>query len=72
MLTVVKETCTKCLGNGTVDRVSPASLRKARLTAGISLRTMALRIGISAPYLVDIELGRRGCPDKVLKAYDKL
>jgi hypothetical protein len=36
-----------------------ASLRAARLAAGISLRALAGRTGISPTYLCDIEQGRR-------------
>ena len=39
------------------DAVS--NLRKRRLDAGISLREMARRCGISPAYLSDIERGRR-------------
>lgn len=35
------------------------ALRQRRLKAGISLREMARRLGLSAPYLCDLEYGRR-------------
>lgn len=35
-------------------------MREEREKAGISLREMARRLGISAPYLSDLERGNRG------------
>jgi predicted transcriptional regulator len=37
-------------------------LRVLREERSLSLRELARRLGISAPYLSDIELGRRGAP----------
>lgn len=37
-----------------------AYLRAARTDAGLSLRALAARVGVSAPYLHDVEAGRRG------------
>ena len=37
----------------------PAELRRRRLTAGIQLVEMAAHLGISAPYLYDLEHGNR-------------
>jgi ribosome-binding protein aMBF1 (putative translation factor) len=39
------------------------AIRESREEQGISLRAAAKAIGISAPYLSDIEKGRRGIPD---------
>lgn len=36
-----------------------AQIRDMRVRRGMSLRSMAKRIGISAPFLSDLELGRR-------------
>lgn len=47
------------------DRVCEA-IRSDRETLGLSVRTFAKKIGISAPYLSDIELGRRFPSEKVL------
>lgn len=52
--------------------VDPSSLRRVRLEAHISLRKMAAMIGLSAPYIGDVELGRRHCTDRILKAYESL
>lgn len=45
------------------------ALRENRKRKRISLREMAKRLGISAPYLSDIELGRRGIS---VSFYEKL
>ncbi|MBP5091555.1 MAG: helix-turn-helix transcriptional regulator [Bacilli bacterium] len=34
-------------------------LRQTRISKGMSLRTLADRLGVSAPYLSDVEKGRR-------------
>lgn len=40
-------------------------VRKRRLAAGVSLRTAALRVGVSAVYLGEVERGvRSGMPEK--------
>lgn len=43
----------------TGEGMTGAQLTKARKRAGISLRGMAVKLGISPSYLVDIEKGRR-------------
>jgi ribosome-binding protein aMBF1 (putative translation factor) len=40
-----------------------AALRAARERKGLSLRQCASRLKLSAPYLSDVELGRRGMTD---------
>lgn len=52
-------TCTSCHGDGRVPRVKGRAIRRLRQEAGLSLRTMADKLGISAAYLSDMELGRR-------------
>ena len=39
-------------------------MREARKRAGLSLREMARRLGQSAPFVSDLELGRRGWDEK--------
>ena len=51
---------------------SGKSLRAIRERAGISLRTAALRFGVSAAYLCDIEHEHRRCPDRLLRLYEAL
>jgi len=64
--------CPKCGGSGHIADIDREALRTIRQDSGLSLKKMAKRIGVSAPYLSDIELGRRGCPDYVVEAYNKL
>ena len=43
------------------------TIRKLRLKAGLTLREMARRVGVSAPHQSDIEHGRRMPSDGVLQ-----
>jgi hypothetical protein len=52
--------------------VNPAWLRWKRVKARLSLRAMSAKVRFSAPYLCDIELGRRPVPARVHEAYRKL
>lgn len=61
--------CPRCAGKGTVVAIDPASMRRVRLAAGRGLRELAGLLGVSASYLCDIELGRRGVTAKILTAY---
>jgi transcriptional regulator with XRE-family HTH domain len=48
----------------TVEKVDHAKagseIRRLRVAAGISLRRLALLLQVSAPFLSDMELGKRG------------
>ena len=55
--------CVHCTGRGEVVRMNPAWLRWKRESAGMSLRAMARYLGVSAPYVSDVERGRRSIPD---------
>lgn len=77
MLTVK---CPTCGGTGEVPNQKSlgAELRKLREKAGLSGRQVARRMHISAPYLSDLELGRRHWTPKLvmlfkltLKTYDQ-
>lgn len=46
-------------------------LRYVRKNAGVGLREMSKKLCVSAAYLCDIELGRRRCPDRIGKHYEK-
>ena len=46
-----------------------ASLREKRLSAKVSLRTMAKTLGYSAPFISDCELGRRSMSLTALQNY---
>lgn len=68
----LSEPCDHCNATGMVERVNPKWLREMRQSAGISLRAMAKRLDISAPFLSDVELGRRNPNIAILKAYGAL
>ena len=50
--------CKKCGGTGELPE--SGRMREERERVGVSLREVARRMGISAPYLSDLERGRRG------------
>lgn len=64
--------CNHCKGVGLVDSFDHEELRHIRERAGISLRAMAIRLKLSAPYLSDIERGNRNCTEDIGSAYEKL
>lgn len=64
--------CRACEGSGLERRVNPKWLRNTRLDARVSLREMARRLGFSAAYISDIELGRRSCGPLIDSEYAKL
>lgn len=64
--------CTGCKGTGRIEIINTKALRQARERKGITLREMARRLGFSAPYISDIELGRRHCPPTVAMDYQEL
>ena len=64
--------CQHCGGAGRLSVVCHESIRKRRKAAGISLREMARRTGFTAPYISDVERGRRTCTGKIEKAYKAL
>ena len=60
----------------TDHRATGVKMRDARKQAGISLRDAAKWLDISAPYLSDLELGRRNCwtqdyVDRLITLYGK-
>lgn len=68
--TVKKLTVTRA-----VEIVDPeatgAAMRKRREDAGVSLREMGRRLGVSAAYLSDLELGRRAWTEERAQNYAK-
>jgi transcriptional regulator with XRE-family HTH domain len=52
--------------------VDGISLRRAREAAGLSLRELAQRGGLSVPYLSDVELNRRRATPRVIAVYDAI
>lgn len=74
-MTKQTKACPTCNGSGRVADpvVAGAAYRKRRLKAGIGLREMSRRLDVSAAYLSDLELGRRGWRnDKLRAAYEAL
>lgn len=61
--------CPKCGGKGKLAIVNGEFLREHRQHQGISLREIARRMGLSAAYLSDVELGRRPATAKVVQGY---
>ena len=59
------------------EKLDGTDMRRRRTAAGISLRELGRRVGISAVYLCDIELNRRrakiaGTGGRILKALEEL
>jgi len=67
------EPCSKCGGTGKqIDqRAFGEAKRKARLRAGWSLRTVAKRMHFTAPFISDLERGRRNWLPHHITAYDE-
>lgn len=63
--------CGTCGGTGKVDCIPGDQMRSMREDAGISIREMARRIGISPMYLSDLELGRRRFSDQLAEEFVK-
>lgn len=62
--------CPRC---GTPQTVlNGAWLRERRKRAGMTLREFAKRVGVSAPYICDIERNRRNCLPAMRDAYENL
>ena len=70
-LSIAKSPCPTCGGSGeyAAERDIGLALRKRREARGMSLRDMATNLGISAPYLSDLELGRRHWKQRYTEAY---
>lgn len=58
-------TCTRCGGSGSTERVSGLAMRKLREDAGLTLRQVAKKLGVSIGHLSDMELGNRTMSDEV-------
>lgn len=65
-----QEAHTRCLRVRTSIEVGEL-LRDERLERKKGLRETARALGISAPYLSDLELGRRGWSPRLVAAYTK-
>ena len=67
---VLRVDCRHCDGRGYTLEPGP-NLRKMRQRAGLGLREMARRTFLSAPYLSDVELGRRFLSKTILAKYQR-
>jgi len=66
----VKTRCPHC---GAAMKVpSGRWLRKRRLAAGLTLRALGKRAGLTAAYLCDVELGRRRVTERLLGVYERI
>lgn len=63
------DVCPHCQAKRRV--LNGARLRWTRERAGVDQRTFAAMIGISGPYLSDIERNRRECPPHVRDLYEQ-
>lgn len=65
--------CQKCNGTGKeIDQAAlGGELRKIRETMNVSLRDAAYAMHISAPYLSDLELGRRHWSADLIATFKK-
>ena len=64
--------CPKCNGMSEILVTDGATLRATRKRAGLSLRALGERIGVSAAYLCDVEKGARNGTKRVLDGYKKI
>jgi transcriptional regulator with XRE-family HTH domain len=61
---LITETVTRTRGN-------PDYLRQAREEAGVSLRAMAREVGLSPPYVSDLERGNRDLSPTMLDQFEQ-
>lgn len=63
--------CGACGGTGRVadPRAVGAELRQLRVAAGLTLRAVARELGLSAPYICDLEHGRRRWSPELKQRY---
>jgi predicted transcriptional regulator len=68
---VAGKVCPRCNGTGrlTDDKATGARMRAMREGRGLSGREVARRMGFSAAYVCDLELGRRIWSTKVIELY---
>lgn len=65
-----KINCPKC--GAPTDKISGGWLREQHNKAGFSLRKLGAKLGYSSPFLSDVENNRRGCSERLRKAYEEL
>lgn len=62
--------CPRC--NGTGEVTNPGPMRRMRVKSGLSLRSVARQLGITAGYLSDLERGRRVWTVKLEKEFSEI
>ena len=64
-------TCPKCDGTGAVldPRMVGQQMRELREHNDVSVREVARRLNLSAPYVSDLELGRRSFNEELIERY---
>ncbi len=68
----VTEGCECCNGIGRIKRLNPLWMRLMRECSGISLREVAKKLKLSAPYISDVELGKRAGNSDIWNYYESL
>lgn len=66
----VQVRCEHCHGSGLRTAVPGQALRAHRVALGWTLRAFAVRLGFTAPYLCDVEYGRRRATEAIVEAYE--
>lgn len=61
--------CPKCKGRGKLPDQVKLGYAMRNIRGKESLRSLGKRIGFSAPYLCDLEKGRRNWTDALMKKY---
>jgi transcriptional regulator with XRE-family HTH domain len=71
-MTNTKMKCDKCGGTGKIESpvLAGSFRRKIRKQYGLTLRAVATKMGVSAAYVSDLELGRRNWSPAVSAQYD--
>lgn len=63
-------TCPSC--GAPAGLINPAWLRWRREQAGLTQKQLAQRLGLSSPYLSDVERGNRRCSPQLRARYEAL
>lgn len=56
----------------TDDQTTGQLMRRARLQTGMSLRGLAKKLGYSAPYVSDLELGRQNWNEERIEKFKRI
>ena len=64
--------CCYCGATGKVEVYNPEWARFVRVQMGVGLREMARRLKVSAPYVSDVERGKRNFPKAWVPKYQAL